>query len=363
MKNKPDILYRGRRIRYERLQNFKFTGVDLRVTYPPIIDEYGRKTVTDGNEYGVYMSDNLSMVQQAYGKSHNDGTIIHKNLEIYNRTIMIPAVAIIYKIDTKGLDIREPFITSYLKRGHYNNGMVGTEWIADVIPANNYSLNRVRIGEDILHEEEEIDLSKTQDVEKLVKEIVEGRKQRLEIFAEDMEKLSPMQRRRIGESELNILKSIYGENGLYYIDENNLNTNNVEEMLKYLAIKSFRQSLPNIDFQTLKYINSLKGQVINTDSIIETLKNDAIKNGQDKIAFVERKKKEGVPYVTSKFDSQEKRLNQLMSMIFIRQRKDKQTQTQINNHTNENKTKENPEWEIKYNEIEPEIIEQTERSM
>ena len=38
--------------------------------------------------------------------------------------------------------------------------------------------------------------------------------------------------------------------------------------------------------------------------------------------FELRKKREGVPYVTSKFDKQEKRLDSLMSMVFLRRKKD-----------------------------------------
>ena len=67
MENKPSVLYRGLKVDYNSLQNFEFSGVDLKVNYAPIIDQYGRKTVTDGNEYGVYMSDHLSIVTSPYG--------------------------------------------------------------------------------------------------------------------------------------------------------------------------------------------------------------------------------------------------------------------------------------------------------
>ena len=45
---------------------------------------------------------------------------------------------------------------------------------------------------------------------------------------------------------------------------------------------------------------------------------------QDKVSFEERKKQEGVSYVTSKFDKQEKRLDGLMSMVLLRRKKDNQ---------------------------------------
>ena len=373
MENKPSVLYRGIKVNYNSLQNFKFSGVDLKVNYAPIIDQYGRKTVTDGNEYGVYMSDNLNMVTSAYGNLHHDGLPIHNNLSIYNERIMIPSVAVIYQISTEGLDVRKPFISDQLK-GHYNNGFQGDEWITDFVPANNYTLYRVRIGGDVLHDAEDIDLSKTDDISEQIKQKLEMRKYRLETFANAMERMSPMKRNAIGRDELNILKSIYGKNGLKYINEDSLITNNVDGMLRYLVAKTFKQNESDIDFQTIRYINGLKGQAISIDSIIEILKNDKIKNMQDKVAFEERKKQEGVPYVTSKFDKQGKRLDGLMSMVLFRRKKDnqhKQEQAQANTSINENKTREDQEWEMikekyDYDELEPErqqIIEQKFREM
>ena len=368
MENKPSVLYRGIKVDYNSLQNFKFSGVDLKVNYAPIIDQYGRKTVTDGNEYGVYMSDNLHMVTSAYGELHHDGLPIYNNLSIYNERIMIPSVAIIYQICTEGLDVRKPFISDQLK-GHYNNGFQGDEWITDFVPADNYTLYRVRIGSDILHDAENIDLSKTDDISEQIKQKLEMRKYRLETFANAMERMSPMKRNAIGRDELNILKSIYGKNGLKYINEDSLITSNVDGMLRYLVAKTFKQNESDIDFQTIRYINGLKGQAINIDSIIEILKNDKIKNMQDKVAFEERKKQEGVPYVTSKFDKQEKRLDSLMSMVLLRRKKDnqhKQELAQVNTSINENKTREDQEWEMikekyDYDELESErqqIVEQ-----
>lgn len=369
MKDKPNVLYRGIKVDYNSLQNFEFSGVDLKINYPPIIDQYGRKTVTDGNEYGVYMSDNLSMVTSAYGDLHHDGIPIHNNLSIYNERIMIPSVAVIYRINTNGLDVRKPFIVGYLK-GHYNNGFQGDEWIADIVPASNYELYRVRIGADILHDTEDIDLSKTDDISERVKQKLEMRKYRLETFANAMERMSPIKRNAIRRDELNILKSIYGQNGLKYLNEDSLITSDVDGMLRYLVAKTFRKNESDIDFQTIRYINGLKGQAISVDSIIEILKNDKIKNMQDKVAFEERKKQEGVSYVTSKFDKQEKRLDGLMSMVLLRRKKDnqyKQEQAQANTSINENKTREDQEWEMikkkyDYDELEPERQQTIEKS-
>lgn len=203
MDNKPNVLYRGIKVDYNGLQNYKFSGVDLTVNYAPIIDQYGSKTVIDGNEYGVYMSDNLSMVISAYGNQHHDGIPIHNNLSIHNERIIIPSVAVIYQINTDGLNVRKPFICDQLK-GHYNNGYEGDEWIADIVPANNYLLYRVRIGADILHDAEDVDLINIENISEYVKHQIEMRKYRLEIFANAMEKMPLMKKNAISREELDI---------------------------------------------------------------------------------------------------------------------------------------------------------------
>lgn len=330
MENKPNVLYRGLKIDYNNLKDFNFFGVDLKVNYAPIIDQYGRKTVTDGNEYGVYMSDNLGMVEYAYGDLHHDGIPIHNNLSIYNERIMIPSVAVIYQINSDGLGIRKPFISERLK-GHYNNGFQGDEWIADIVPVSNYTIYRVRIGADILHDAEDTDISRIENIKEQLKQKLEMRKYRLETFANAMERISPMKRNTIGRDELNILKSIYGESGLKYINEDSLITSDVDGMLKYLVAKVFKQNELDIDFQTIKYINGLKGKATDIDSIIEILKNDKIKNMQEKVTFENRKKQEGVSYSTSRFDKKEQRLDNLMSMIILRRNSEfRQTEEQEN---------------------------------
>lgn len=348
METKPSVLYRGLKIDYNNLPNFKFYGVDLVVNYEPIIDKYGRKTVSDGNEYGVYMSDNLEMVERAYGNLHDHGIPVYNNLSICNRKIKIPSVAIIYEIDTEGLDIREPFITDYLK-GHYNNGYEGKEWITDKVPADSYKLHRVRIGSDFLHDTEDIDLSNLEGIEDKVKEKLEMRKYRLETFASAMEKIPLRRRGNFSIGELDILKSIYGPNGLKYINEETIITENIDGMIKYLIAKVFKQNESNIDFKTIKYINSLKASVTSLESLVDILRAEQLKNTQDKLEFVQKKEKEGVPYLTDKFDAQEKRLANLITIVNQRRKKDdsyQQEQSPIANSSHHNRTKEDQEWEM-----------------
>lgn len=103
-----------------------------------------------------------------------------------------------------------------------------------------------------------------------------------------------------------------------YVDEDNLNTDDVEGMLKFLAAKSFKQDETNIDFQTLDYIKKLEKRAEDIESLVEVLQSDKQKNAQEKAAFEERKKRAGEPYQTSGFDKKGKRLDDLLSLIASR---------------------------------------------
>lgn len=346
----PTHLYRGVVIDYSGIENYKFSGTDLVVNYKPIIDEYGRKTVKDGNEYGVYMTDNLNMVRQAYGNLHHNGTPIHSNLEIRGNRIMIPSVAVIYDINTEGLNVKRPFISRQLE-GHYNNGFEGNEWITDVVPAQNYEIIRVRIGRDILHDAEDIDLTDQNNLSQRVKEKLGLRKYRLEIFANSMEQLSPFKRQHLGLDEMKLLKEIFGEHGVRYCKEDSLDFTKVEDLLTYLQMKIYQQNTMTIDFQTLKYLDSLRGMASDISSLIEILKQEKIKNMKDKISFEKRKEAEGIPYATIKFDQMEKRVDLILTLLLLKVKKLQPIQKQ-KNHQPMQLGSEEQEWEMvkrKYN--------------
>jgi len=136
MKQKPQTLYRAYRISPTDLEERVFAQTIVPMNASA---EYPKKT-TDGNELGVYMSTNQTMTEQAYAisgknskietKKYNSGRGLMNHLEL-------PGLGIVLKIDTEGLEIREPEISEALK-GHYNNGFEGKEWIADEVPSTNY---------------------------------------------------------------------------------------------------------------------------------------------------------------------------------------------------------------------------------
>ena len=258
---KPKVLYRGVTISYDLLKDFHFDGHPLVPPHEPKIDAQGRKTVGDGNEYGVYMTDNLSMVEIAYGRPTTGGTPLLKRFDERD-DISMPEVGIIYEINTDGLDIREPWISSQL-RGHYNNGFEGKEWIADEIPEANYSIKKVSIGADLIHDEEIIPVFGNSSVEEYTKARVEGRRERLEAFAKDMEKVLYAKRIRWSEPHHNFLRDVYGENGAKYQEPESMKVATAEDAVRYLVARAYKENPnpENFDSQEMSFLGFLKGKV------------------------------------------------------------------------------------------------------
>lgn len=306
-KEKPPVLYRGVKIKYELLKNYKFIGEEMKPPYPPKIDEQGRKTVGDGNEYGVYMTDYDIVARNAYAAvDQRDGTPINKSVIFGNRreSTVIPSVGIVYKIKTDGLDVHVPWITSYLN-GHYNNGMGGDEWIAESVPASNYSIDTVELGADTLHKSEMIDANDIELMKKELFEKIEKRKERLELFEKKIEEMPVNDRYRLDSIKIEVLKSIYRLDGIMDVNIDSFQPQTPSDYLKYLKAIAYSNNKENIDFDTLGYIQGLDGKLkaeTTISDIVEMISNDMKNNDEKKKAFIERKEKSGEEYTTARFD-------------------------------------------------------------
>lgn len=321
---KPSILYRGIILPYDQLENFDLSKADLVVPYEPIIDENGNKVVLDGNEYGVYMTDNKTMVENVYGNLHGDGKPIQNDITIGSdkKRILIPSVGISYEINTQGIDVRKPQITSAL-RGHYNNGFQGDEWIADKIPASNYQVSRIRIGADILHEAEDVPIieGNVEQAQTTATQNLQMRKYRLDSLINELSKMTPVQRLYLGYSELSVLKSIYGADGVRYTNPNSIDTSNNIGRIKHLMLTFYNKVNGTIDFTTLGYIEGLKQKLAKSENpnLAETLEQivaEDIKTNEDKkTAFVQRKSDEGVEFSTNAFDKKTGMMSEILSTL------------------------------------------------
>lgn len=304
----PEYLYRGMCIRYEDLKSFAFIGVDMELPYKPYKDEQGRETVFDGNEYGIYMSDNPKVAEHAYGNATNkgDGTYIEPRLEVGHHYIMIPSVGVCYKISTKNLDVRIPWISKELQ-GVYNNGWKGDEWITNKIPAENYEIEKINIGEDLLHNSQDIELGDLEHINENIIDILDKRKSRLELFAKDMEKIPMDKRREFTLDYIEVFREIYGENGFKYIkDSSEIDTSSKSGMMRYLMANVYEND--NNDLSSLVYLQNIKETVEMYEKkgkdidLIEYFINELSKDKINKQAFMDNNSQAGTNADTSAFD-------------------------------------------------------------
>ncbi len=314
---KPEKLYRGIVLNYEELKDVIISDIDMYPPYEAKINEDGRKVVGDGNEYGVYMSDNKTMVFDAYSNPDRHGTNIGKNIRVgtYDLPIEIPCVGIAYEIDTKGIDIREPWISSQLS-GVYNNGFEGKEWIADYIPSDRYHIIRARIGGDLLHDAEDLELDDIMAIKQKLIAKVEERKSRLEFFRDDISAFSINQRRNLSRDKLELLKLFYGENGAKYIEEDKIDYSTPEGMMKKILKTSLYDEDGKIDLEILSLYSRIweKFKLENDSQSVESLKSkfeEAIEKEKiSKLKFVERRRESGEDADTTNFDRRIRKIGQ-----------------------------------------------------
>jgi hypothetical protein len=157
IKDRPDTLYRGVVLPAADILSGDILNQNLIPGSKPKLDEQGRTVVRDGNEFGVYMTDNDFLADRVYARPGDttgdamEGSPTFRGKYISNEQIKIPRVGVTYQIDPNGLEVKRPFITGYLKNV-YNNGYEGNEYIAEVVPAEKHKVIKFRIGPDLLHE-------------------------------------------------------------------------------------------------------------------------------------------------------------------------------------------------------------------
>lgn len=322
MGEKPQYLYRGIKLNYELLHQLQLYGVEIKPHYAPLIDQYGRKTVSDGNEYGVYMTDNITMAKDAYSNVNMmDGTIIRKDLRLNvadrPTPLSIPAVGVIYRINTEGIDVHKPWISSQLT-GHYNNGFQGDEWIAPVIPSTNYSVVEATIGPDWLHDAQKINVSNIKEAQTQIKIIVERRKQQLELLGKELEKLTPMKRMQLTKQEMQLYRDIFGDEGVRYLNSDEMQLSDGLDYSKYLLSVFYHNNSEQLDYRTLLYIETLKSRLktgASVDELAELINTDMLANSERRQAFIDKKAQTGEVANTLSFDRNQEMYNKVFGVL------------------------------------------------
>jgi len=219
---RPEVLYRAFTVDPNDLS----VDIASKPLVPGKVNKEDPTKISDGNELGVYMSTNRSMVETAYTHSVVKGLILESPK--YNdrgsviNFISLPQCGVVVEINTKDLPIRRPKITQTLQ-GVYNNGFKGDEWIADEVSNEHYKIVKLMLT--TAHKSEkfsvEVKEEKGEGLEegiKKIKEEAERRKKDAEefkTFLEDTDsdvRLSDLRLRRKWEQYLKIKREAEKEN-------------------------------------------------------------------------------------------------------------------------------------------------------
>lgn len=253
-------LYRGVCVNANEISELALGDKEIRLNYEPIINENGEKVVKDGNEYGVYMSDNKNMVEDVYGNVHSLGEAIssvrYKSGGL-SMPVTKPKVSVIYEINPENLpNLRKPKITSALE-GHYNNGYGGDEWICDYIPKENYCTTKVCVGYDSLFESKSFDMQgKSRDeIVKLIDAEMNMREIRLKEFASILETMPEIKRNNV---KLDMFKYLLGRENVAHLDAENFKPETEEDKIKFLMATEYQNNGYN---PTIDYLFDLKKRV------------------------------------------------------------------------------------------------------
>ena len=310
--SKPKFLYRGVTVTEEILKNNSLFEVDLVPPKPAKYDEMGRKTVNDGNEYGVYMSDYRPTAEKYAAVSIYEGTPINPELKVGDLHLCVPAVGILYKISTDNLDVHKPWITGYLT-GHYNNGYHGDEWIAERIPANNYTVEEITIGADILHPQKEISFTNSVEALSKINEELTERRKRLERLEAVLKHLPQHKVSRMAASELAVYKEIFKKDGLFETDLDKFEVSTGNDCAKLMMAYFYKKSPDDIPMAELKYLMNLQSsKSISLLDLNKEILHSLKDNIEQREAFVQKRKQQGKEANTESFD---KRYSMFCSML------------------------------------------------
>lgn len=276
MESNPRYLYRGIIVSYDKFDDIAFGDTDM---FPPkdeILEENGRKFIKDDNEYGIYLSDNPYLVR-TYSKPLKSGKALSKDVDFDygngREFVTFPLIGISYDVDTKDLNVRVPWITDEIKE-IYDKGFEGSEWIVDMVPKDKYSITRVIVGSDLLHDMEIVELGSIEDIKRNIKRIFDVRERHLKDLVNELNKLTPKKRMALSPLEMHMFKTLLGNNGSKYSNVNveNKTIETLDDAIHYLMSLYYFNNTQRLDFNNLCYIESLRSR-LNGNNEVEDLLN------------------------------------------------------------------------------------------
>lgn len=206
---KPKVFYRGRTfnnpktVTAEELLQSMEPGSSREATEEEVArnSAVAGKVVNDGNEYGIYMSDN-DLVGNIYALGGNNSVEVPKHSlgNGQRNRIKLPTLGVAYIIDGTLIESRLPKISGVLQ-GVENNGFQGREWISDTVPSGTFGVSRLALNlgandrENIVIElGNSKDLQIIEDALKKLRDHYARHEARALAFKEYLEELEPQKR-------------------------------------------------------------------------------------------------------------------------------------------------------------------------
>lgn len=314
MENKPQKLYRGIKLYYHQLEGFSFSGVDLVPPHEAKYDSFGRKVVGDGNEYGLYMSDNQTVASELYSTTDLKD-YINKSITFGSSRVdgvMLPSIGVVYGINTQNINIRKPKL--YVFNGpSKNNGVDGEEWITDRVPSSEYQVELIKIGKDTLNEGIKIDCTNVKDISAAIKREVDKRVLGLNLFEHQLEKMTPDKRKTI--DDIDVFKTLFKKDGIFQIDLNNFTMKNGYDCILYMMTMYYKSSPEDLKINELKTLNAfLKNKNLTFDGLDDCLEDILKEQVSKKDEYVNRKNKNGEIPNTKGFDNKIAIINSIIEL-------------------------------------------------
>lgn len=262
-------LYRGITFDASELDNIALGDKDLVVKREPVIDENGNSTLGGGDEYGLYMSDDILVVKTAYGCCNQMGAAISTVTFGNNPPMRVrqPQISVIYEIDSENLPgLRKPKL-----RGVYqmNNGLPGEEWICDRAPKGSYSVMLATIGFDSIHSQTDIKTKgmTPEQIRDKIASVFLQRLKDLQEFDSILQSLKTSQ--RFGLDNTFMFKDMFDDNGILKINLDEFNPETEEEKRKFLIASDYKEN--GFDFDAQNFLYSLKNNFIENDAKMSIL--------------------------------------------------------------------------------------------
>ncbi len=253
----PRFLYLGIKVNVSKFDTVALGDKDLE----PLNGKNGKRELT--------LTNNPYIARDNSNNHYEEGTILDKKCNFVvdgeEKFVHLPMVGITYDIDTNDLFLTGPSV------GETPNDLSNDEWFISSVPVSNYTVTRVVVGADILHDPEIISFNSNEEIKRKVRKILEKRERHLNDLISEIEKLPIRTRNNLDSSYINMFKSLVGEGGAKYLNFNTYKINTIDNALKYLMAIYYSNNTQRLDFKNLLDIELFRTKLYGNNDLQDLL--------------------------------------------------------------------------------------------